>query len=84
MTSGSDRSAELVGLMGRQLREPLHALVGLVDLLESARLPAETRDIVALVRSQVLDLRAQVDDLIDSSQLQAGALAMRQIGRAHV
>lgn len=70
-------SADLVGQMGRQLREPLHALVGLVELLGSSRLPAETRDVVHHVRSRVFDLRSLVDDLVDSSQLQAGALALR-------
>lgn len=70
-------SADLVGQMGRQLREPLHALVGLVELLGSSRLPADTREVVRHVRSRVLDLRSLVDDLVDSSQLQAGALALR-------
>lgn len=79
MDAGNDpsSSADLVGLMGRQLREPLHALVGLVELLNSAGLPSDTREIVSLLRTQVADLRTLVDDLVDSSQLQSGALALR-------
>lgn len=79
MDAGNDPSpsADLVGLMGRQLREPLHALVGLIELLNSSGLPADTREIVALLRTQVADLRTLVDDLVDSTQLQSGALALR-------
>ncbi|MEI8238819.1 MAG: ATP-binding protein, partial [Actinomycetota bacterium] len=67
-------AGELLASVGRELREPLHALAGLVELLGTAPMPDDSREMVRMVRMEVGHLGSLVDDLIDWSRLRAGAL----------
>ena len=68
---------DLLATVGRELREPLHALAGLVELLGTTPLPDDTREMVSMVRLEVSHLGSLVDDLIDWSRLRSGGLALQ-------
>jgi CheY-like chemotaxis protein/HPt (histidine-containing phosphotransfer) domain-containing protein/anti-sigma regulatory factor (Ser/Thr protein kinase) len=75
-TASTDASSGLLEAVGRELREPLHALSGLVELLGTAPMPDDSREMVGMVRQQVAHVGALVDDLIDWSRLRAGGLSL--------
>jgi len=75
-TASTDTSSELLASVGRELREPLHALSGLVELLGTAPMPDDSREMVGMVRQQVAHVGSLLDDLIDWSRLRAGGLSL--------
>jgi CheY-like chemotaxis protein/HPt (histidine-containing phosphotransfer) domain-containing protein/anti-sigma regulatory factor (Ser/Thr protein kinase) len=68
---------DLLATVGRELREPLHALAGLVELLGTTPLPNDSLEMVSMVRLEVSHLGSLVDDLIDWSRLRSGGLALQ-------
>lgn len=59
------------------LRQPLQALLLFADALKHQALPVETIQLVDQVNSSARSLEALFDDLLDMSQLEAGAVQVR-------
>jgi len=68
----SHRRVELVGRVSHELRNPVHALQGLVELLITTELPATTLELVRSANRQTSILGRIVDDLLEYSRLEAG------------
>ncbi|MFM7063558.1 MAG: ATP-binding protein, partial [Actinomycetes bacterium] len=68
----SRRRVELVGRVSHELRNPVHALQGLVELLITTELPATAHELVRSANRQTSILGRIVDDLLEYSRLEAG------------
>jgi len=63
---------ELVGRVSHELRNPVHALQGLVELLITTELPPTSHELVRSANRQTSTLGRIVDDLLEYSRLEAG------------
>ena len=68
----SHHRVELVGRVSHELRNPVHALQGLVELLITTDLPATAHELVRSANRQTSILGRIVDDLLEYSRLEAG------------
>jgi signal transduction histidine kinase len=71
---------DFIASASHELRTPIFALGGFLELLEDEADPAEQRDYIATMRDQVRRLTRLATDLLDLSRLDAGA----QLGRDDV
>lgn len=63
-----------------ELRTPLNAVIGLAELLATARLsPAQERELLGQMRQSAAMLRELVDDVLDYAKLEAGKLNVEPI-----
>jgi CheY-like chemotaxis protein/HPt (histidine-containing phosphotransfer) domain-containing protein len=66
--------SEFLALLGHELRTPVSAVVGSVDLLRAMPLPQDVREVVDGVHRSTGLLQAMIDDLLDLARLQTGHL----------
>jgi signal transduction histidine kinase/ligand-binding sensor domain-containing protein/CheY-like chemotaxis protein len=62
--------------MSHEIRTPLNGLLGLTDLLEGMRDPAETESTIQLIRSSGQMLLRVINDILDFSKVEAGKLEL--------
>jgi signal transduction histidine kinase len=70
----SGAKTEFLSRMSHELRTPLNAILGFAQLLEGSDLPAEDADGVAQIRRAGRHLLTLVDELLDISRIESGAL----------
>jgi PAS domain S-box-containing protein len=69
--------SRLIATVSHELRNPLHAMCGLAELLTtSPGLTADTSALAFTLRRQIEGLTTVIDDLLDSSRLGAGAVSL--------
>lgn len=69
--------SRLIATVSHELRNPLHAMCGLAELLTtSPGLTADTSALAFTLQRQIEGLTTVIDDLLDSSRLGAGAVAL--------
>lgn len=68
----SRAKSRFLATMSHELRTPLNAIFGMSDLLDSDRLSAHQRDMVATVRSAGRTLLDLIDDLLDVARIESG------------
>ena len=74
----ADQRTRLVATVSHELRNPLHAITGLSELLASdAALPAKLHDLASSLHRQVTQLTRVTDDLLDTAQLEIGDGGLR-------
>ena len=71
-----DLRTRLIATVSHELRNPLHALSGMAELLATAELPADAVSLASTLRRQLEGLATVIDDLLESSRLGAGAVAL--------
>jgi PAS domain S-box-containing protein len=69
----------LVATVSHELRNPLHAIGGIAELLATGDLSDEMAPLAATMHRQVVALTTVLDDLLDSSRLTASGVAL-QVG----
>lgn len=70
--------SRMVATVSHELRNPLHAMGGLAELLAtSGRLDSDSLALTETLRRQIDALQHVVDDLLDESRLSMGSLALR-------
>lgn len=71
----AERRSALIATVSHELRNPLHALAGLSELLASdAGLGESQRSIAATLHRQVTQMARVTDDLLDHSRLELGTI----------
>jgi PAS domain S-box-containing protein len=74
----ADQRTRLVATVSHELRNPLHAITGLSELLASdVALPAKLHDLASSLHRQVTQLTRVTDDLLDTAQLEIGDGGLR-------
>jgi signal transduction histidine kinase/FixJ family two-component response regulator len=75
--SASEQKTRFLATLSHELRNPLHAILGNVELALGANLPAAQEAQLATVNDAARSLLALVNDLLDLACLQAGRLRMQ-------
>ena len=70
----SRAKSDFLATMSHEIRSPLTAVVGLTDLLADSPLDRPQRDCVEQIKYSAQALRTLVDDILDFSRIEAGAL----------
>lgn len=68
--------SRLIATVAHELRNPLHAMQGISEMIASGRDGADTRRLAGVLNRQVRDLARIVDDLLTSSRIEAGTLTL--------
>jgi signal transduction histidine kinase len=74
--AGATARAALLTTISHEVRTPVHAIIGLAGLLQEASLPPGQRRFLAIIRSSSETLLAVLNDMLDASRLEIGALAV--------
>lgn len=74
----ADRRSHLLATVSHELRNPLHAMSGIVELLESDETLADgPRELAGSLLRQLRHLTSVTDDLLDTARLEEGRFEMR-------
>ncbi|NJO55534.1 MAG: hypothetical protein HC834_03310, partial [Rhodospirillales bacterium] len=68
--------SEFVAVMSHELRTPMHGVAGFMELLENTKLAPEQQRLVDSARSSTESLLHIVNDVLDFSRIEAGALEL--------
>lgn len=70
------QKSEFMATLTHELRNPLHGVLGMTELLAAAPLPADQQAQAAVLHGAVVSLKAIADDALTVSTLQAGRLRL--------
>lgn len=84
LRSGRDRAREanksksdFIAVMSHEVRTPLNAILGSVELLKSGPPADEARELVAMIDDAGNGLLAIANDMLDASRIEAGKIEIR-------
>jgi signal transduction histidine kinase/CheY-like chemotaxis protein/HPt (histidine-containing phosphotransfer) domain-containing protein len=76
----ADRAAraksEFLAMMSHEIRSPMNGLLGIIELLRETRLEPDQNNMVALAHDSAASLLGILNDVLDFSKIDAGALAV--------
>jgi signal transduction histidine kinase len=71
--------SEFLARMSYEIRTPLNGIIGMTDILEKQRLPAEAMDILGLLRRSAEVLMNIINDILDFSKIESGKMIIEEI-----
>lgn len=74
--TADDAKSEFLSLLGHEIRTPVTAVVGMVELMRSLPVPLEVREVVDGVHRSTQSLKVLVDDLLDLARMEADRLEL--------
>lgn len=74
--AASAAKSAFLATMSHEIRTPLNGVVGLADALARADLTPGQRPLIAAMQSSANALRALIDDILDLSKIEAGAITL--------
>ena len=74
--SATKAKSEFLATMSHEIRSPLSGLVGALDLLRTTRLAPDQAHMIKLAHGSALTLLAILNDILDLSKIEAGALTL--------
>jgi len=75
----SNAKSEFLSVVSHELRTPLHGIIGMHELLsEMEDMPEEQRTNLAIAQSAARSLGALVNDVLDMSKIEAGAMTLNE------
>lgn len=70
------QKSEFMATLTHELRNPLHGVLGMTELLAAASLPADQQAQAAVLHGAVVSLKAIADDALTVSTIQAGRMRL--------
>ena len=77
-TAANRLKSAFLAAMSHELREPLLAVIGVVDALRMGGLSSEQGELVGLIEQSGEALTRAVDDMLDFARMEAGALTLAE------
>jgi len=71
--------SEFLATMSHEVRTPMNAIIGLLELLSRDKLPEKQQGLVAVIRQSAAVLLRILDDILDFSRMESGRLALETI-----
>jgi two-component system sensor histidine kinase RpfC len=68
-----------ISVVSHEMRTPLHAILGMADLLRDTSLNREQADMLQTLRSSARIMLGLVDDVLDFSKIEAGKLVVERV-----
>ena len=65
--------------MSHEIRTPLHGVMGLTELLKKGPLTAEQSDYIDMIQSSTENLLVVINDILDFTKMEAGAIRLESI-----
>ena len=69
--------SEFLATMSHEIRTPMSGVLGMVEVLSHTALDTEQRRIIGVIEDSAQMLRQILDDILDYSKIEAGALALQ-------
>ncbi|MEK0267325.1 ATP-binding protein [Stenotrophomonas rhizophila] len=69
--------SEFLATMSHEIRTPMSGVLGMVEVLSHTALDGEQRRIISVIEDSAQMLRQILDDLLDYSKIEAGALTLQ-------
>lgn len=69
--------SEFLATMSHEIRTPMSGVLGMVEVLSHTSLDGEQRRIISVIEDSAQMLRQILDDLLDYSKIEAGALSLQ-------
>lgn len=71
--------SDFLATMSHEVRTPMNAIIGLLELLSRDKLPAKQQGLVSVIRQSAAILLRILDDILDFSRMESGRLALETI-----
>ena len=71
-----DARAEFIAAVSHELRNPVHGILGLTELLATSQLDGPSRELAASINRATRSLRMVLDDLLDYARVEAGRIEL--------
>ena len=65
--------------MSHEIRTPMNGILGYVQLLGDSKLPPQEQEYISMIKSSSASLLAVIDDILDTSKIEAGMMKVEQI-----
>ncbi|TWU30476.1 hybrid sensor histidine kinase/response regulator [Bythopirellula polymerisocia] len=73
------RKDEFIALLAHELRNPLSAVSGALQLLDrSERIPPSAKELYGVIKRQTLLMKTLIDELLDNSRIASGKIFLRK------
>ena len=77
--AASRAKAQFLANMSHEIRTPMNAVIGLTNLLQATRPNTEQAEYLTAIESSSQNLLVIINDILDSSKMEAGKLTLEQV-----